>query len=121
MVFRLFVEQGHESRFHPDSTERALFGSPSLRQGGSMQRATAMAGSDRRSGTRGRKRRLPTDPSVPRFSPERAFVVQLEIRRPVNRPTLRGRVEHLVTGQAFHFGSAAELIDFMSRFRGGAR
>ena len=86
-----------------------------------MQRVTTMAGAERRKGARSRKRRLPADPSVPRFSPERAFVVQLEIRRAANRPPLRGRVEHLVTGEAFRFGSAAELIDFLSRFRGGAR
>jgi hypothetical protein len=53
------------------------------------------------------------------LSPERAFVVQLEIQGPANRQTLRGRVEHLSTGEARRFGSAAELVGFMSRFRGG--
>jgi hypothetical protein len=53
------------------------------------------------------------------LSPERAFVVQLELRRPANRRTLSGRVEHLSTGEARHFGSLAELVGFMSRFQGG--
>jgi hypothetical protein len=53
------------------------------------------------------------------LSPERAFVVQLERQYPTNRRTLRGRVEHLSTGEARRFGSLAALVDFMSRFRGG--
>ena len=56
---------------------------------------------------------------MPRLSPERAFVVQLETRGPANRRTLRGRVEHLPTGEARRFGSVAELVGFMIRFRGG--
>jgi hypothetical protein len=55
------------------------------------------------------------------LSPERAFVVQLETRPPARREALRGRVEHLSTGEARRFGSLAELVGFMSRFRGGAR
>jgi hypothetical protein len=63
----------------------------------------------------------PFDPSTPRLSPERAFVVQLETRRAVNRKTLHGRVEHLSTGEARHFRTLTELVGFMRRFRGDAR
>jgi hypothetical protein len=65
------------------------------------------------------ERSAPSDPSTPRLPPERAFVVQLEIRRPDERPTLRGRVEHLTTGESRHFGSTAELVGFMNRFQAG--
>lgn len=67
-----------------------------------------------------RENRLPPapDPSAPRLSPERAFVVQLETLGPASRQTLRGRVEHLPTGEARRFASAAELVGFMSRFQG---
>jgi hypothetical protein len=76
----------------------------------------------RREGARPRERRLlPRNASTPRLSPERAFVVQLESRRQANRQALRGKVEHLSTGEARHFGSLAELVGFMSRFWGGAR
>jgi hypothetical protein len=74
----------------------------------------------RRSDGPRRGRRLPAeDASAPRFSPERAFVVQLEIRGAASRRALRGRVEHLVTGDARRFVSTAELVGFMSRFQRG--
>ena len=63
----------------------------------------------------------PPDPSTPRLSPERAFVVQLERREATGRRPLRGRVEHLSTGESRRFASLAELIGFMSRFEEGAR
>jgi hypothetical protein len=78
-----------------------------------------MPKSVRKEGVRRRAGRVPpSDPSAPRLSPERAFVVQLEVRRPSNVRTLRGRVEHLVTGDACRFGSTEELIGFMRRPRG---
>lgn len=45
--------------------------------------------------------------------PECAFVVQL--RGPASRNRLQGRVEHVVSGETLRFGSAAELIEFLSR------
>ncbi len=66
------------------------------------------------------RRSSPSDPATPRLSPERAFVVQLENERPARRRTLRGRVEHLSSGEARRFGSLADLVGFMSRFRGGS-
>jgi len=66
-----------------------------------------------------RARRLaPADAATPRLSPEGAFVVQLERRRSPARRPLRGRVEHLSSGEARRFGSLAELLAFMRRFRG---
>lgn len=81
-----------------------------------------MPKTQRRDGALRRETRLPLSPapSTPRLPPERAFVVQLESRGPANRRTLRGRVEHLSTGEARHFASTAELVGFMGRFRGGA-
>jgi hypothetical protein len=80
-----------------------------------------MPRTQRREGARPQERRLLLpDSATPRLSPERAFVVQLESRPPANRRTLRGRVEHLSTGEARHFGSFAQLVDFMNRFRGDA-
>jgi hypothetical protein len=58
----------------------------------------------------------PAPPSTPHLSPERAFVVQLERARSSPQRTFRGRVEHLSSGDARHFGSLAELLAFMSRF-----
>lgn len=55
-------------------------------------------------------------PETPRLSPERAFVVQLERAPAPRRRTFRGRVEHLSTGEARHFGSLADLLDFINRF-----
>jgi hypothetical protein len=76
---------------------------------------------ERRAGAPRRESDPATSPdrSVPRLPPERAFVVQLEIQRPADRRTLRGRVEHLSTGEARRFASAAELVAFLNRFRGG--
>jgi len=47
--------------------------------------------------------------------PERAFVVRL---RPLIDPPgelFVGRIEHIASGTAFRFGSAAELTDFITR------
>jgi hypothetical protein len=64
---------------------------------------------------------MTTDPSVPRLPPDGAFVVQLETRPPTTRRRFRGRVEHLSTGEARRFGSLAQLLVFLSRFRGDPR
>ena len=53
-----------------------------------------------------------TDVPLP---PERAFVVRL---RPLIDPPgelFVGRIEHIASGTAFRFGSAAELTDFITR------
>ncbi len=66
-----------------------------------------------------RARPASPDPAMPRLSPERAFVVQLESSGAFARRTLRGRVEHLSSGEARRFGSLADLAGFLSRFQGG--
>lgn len=56
-----------------------------------------------------------TDSEVPELLPERAFVVEFcgGMTGP-NGPSLSGRVEHVVSGKAARFDSAAELLDFVS-------
>jgi hypothetical protein len=54
----------------------------------------------------------------PRLSPDRAFVVQLENASAAQRRRLKGRVEHLITGEVRRFESTADLVAFMSRFLG---
>jgi hypothetical protein len=47
------------------------------------------------------------------LSPYRAFVVQFHTETNVRRGKLRGRVEHVVSGQATHFASVEELLAFI--------
>jgi hypothetical protein len=49
------------------------------------------------------------------LSPYRAFVVQFRAETEVARGRLAGRVEHVVSGQATHFASLAELLAFLAR------
>jgi hypothetical protein len=49
------------------------------------------------------------------LQPERAFVVQFHSGPAMSRRRLRGRVEHVVSGEAVRFGSTAELVDFLTR------
>ena len=49
------------------------------------------------------------------FSPYRAFVVQFRRETDVACGRLNGRVEHVVSGQATHFASLAELLAFIGR------
>lgn len=51
---------------------------------------------------------------APLFLPEGAFVVQFKTDRPTAPDSLAGRVEHVVSGQAAHFTSPAELLTFLS-------
>jgi hypothetical protein len=53
----------------------------------------------------GHDRRLPA---------QRAFVVQLAATAEVASGHLEGRVEHVVSGQATHFASLADLLAFMA-------
>lgn len=56
--------------------------------------------------------RRPTGRSL---DPDHAFVVQLRGGPVTNPHQLEGRVEHVVSGEALRFRSAAELIEFLTR------
>ncbi len=49
------------------------------------------------------------------LSPYRAFVVQFRAETNVARGHYAGRVEHVVSGQATHFGSLEELLAFIGQ------
>jgi hypothetical protein len=49
------------------------------------------------------------------LSPHRAFVVQFRPKTDVARGCLKGRVEHVVSGQATHFASLEELLAFIGQ------
>ena len=49
------------------------------------------------------------------LSPYRAFVVQFRPETAIARGCVTGRVEHVVSGQATHFGSLEELLAFVER------
>lgn len=49
------------------------------------------------------------------LSPHWAFVVQFRTETQVEAGHLRGRVEHVVSGQATHFQSLEELLAFIGR------
>lgn len=53
--------------------------------------------------------------------PEGAFVVQVRTDPSVASQPLAGRVEHIVSGQARRFESAAELLAFMEEVLRGQR
>lgn len=55
------------------------------------------------------------------LQPEHAFVVQLRVGPSSDRRPLRGRVEHVVSGETLHFASAAELIEFLARAGSSSR
>jgi hypothetical protein len=55
---------------------------------------------------------LPTD---------HVFVVQFQVRSRRHRLAAAGRVEHLRSGEAIHFGSPEELLAFTRRVLGGRR
>lgn len=50
--------------------------------------------------------------------PERAFVVQLRAARVAQGEIFTGRVEHVSSGEAVRFESAAELLAFIARIGG---
>ena len=50
---------------------------------------------------------------APVFLPEGAFVVQFKTSTLAAATALAGRVEHVVSGQAIHFQSPAELLAFL--------
>jgi hypothetical protein len=49
------------------------------------------------------------------FAPQWAFVVQLREGTELTREALRGRAEHILSGQAVHFQSLEELVAFFRR------
>jgi hypothetical protein len=53
-----------------------------------------------------------TQPSLPA---NRTFVVQFRLAEAKGRALFTGRVEHLVSGQASHFQSWAELQEFIAQ------
>lgn len=61
-------------------------------------------------------RKQPLRSQEPTFAPQRAFVVQFA--QPDPRDQLRGRVEHVVSGQAERFATEVELFRFIRRVLG---
>jgi len=49
------------------------------------------------------------------FPPQWVFVVQFHTETSIPEGHLDGRVEHVVSGQATHFHSLEELLEFMGR------
>jgi hypothetical protein len=47
--------------------------------------------------------------------PHWAFVVQFRVETDLGQGRCTGRVEHVVSGQAIHFESLAELLAFLTR------
>jgi hypothetical protein len=55
-----------------------------------------------------------TESEPAELPPDRAFVVEFRGRNTMGGDeSLCGRVEHVVSGRAAHFESAAELLDFI--------
>jgi hypothetical protein len=53
-------------------------------------------------------------PDAVQFGPHTAFVVQLLEGAPVSSASVVGRIEHVASGRAARFASAAQLVDFMA-------
>jgi len=51
----------------------------------------------------------------PRLPADRAFVVQVYADVAVAQGQIHGRIEHVLSGQATHFASLAELVAFITR------
>lgn len=51
----------------------------------------------------------------PPLSPQRAFVVQFRVGTGATPTHFVGRIEHMISGQAGHFGSVEELVAFLTR------
>ncbi|HEY7711517.1 MAG TPA: hypothetical protein VIG57_15965 [Candidatus Entotheonella sp.] len=54
---------------------------------------------------------MPT--SQPAYPTQRAFVVQIHTEADMAQGEVRGRVEHIVTGQATHFETVEALVQFI--------
>jgi len=55
------------------------------------------------------------DKNQPSLPANRAFVVQIHADAQVEHGHFKGRVEHIVSYQATHFGSLEELVTFIVR------
>jgi hypothetical protein len=51
--------------------------------------------------------------SQPAYPARRGFVVQIHREADVAQNDVRGRVEHIVSGQAARFGTVEELVQFI--------
>lgn len=51
--------------------------------------------------------------SQPAYPARRAFVVQIHSEAEVAQDGVRGRVEHIVSGRATHFGTVEALVQFI--------
>jgi hypothetical protein len=60
-------------------------------------------------------RRADQRPAAPRLTPEGTFVIQLRSNSNVQRGRLRGRIEHVMSGQSVQFTSLESLLAFMAR------
>jgi hypothetical protein len=49
----------------------------------------------------------------PAYPTQRAFVVQIHVEADMAQGEVRGRVEHIVTGQATHFETVEALVQFI--------
>lgn len=64
---------------------------------------------------RGMTQRTERRPISPRLTPDGTFVVQLRSNSDVRQRRLRGRVEHVMSGESVQFASLAGLLAFMAR------
>ena len=55
-------------------------------------------------------------PSGAGLTPEGTFVIQLHADSDARQRRLRGRVEHVMSGESEPFASLAELLAFMARY-----
>ena len=59
---------------------------------------------------------MPQDAEGPApLSVHRAFVVHFRLSTNIARGPIKGRVEHVVSGQSTHFDSLEELLTFVAR------
>jgi hypothetical protein len=59
----------------------------------------------------------PPKTGTTRLTPEATFVVQLRSDSSVPDQDLRGRVEHVMSGDSEQFATLAQLLAFMSRYQ----
>ena len=52
-------------------------------------------------------------PAQPAYPTQRAFVVQIHGEADVTQTEVRGRVEHIVSGQVTHFEAVETLVQFI--------
>jgi hypothetical protein len=62
----------------------------------------------------GPSRRTTSKPAVPELTPDRAFVLHLDVRAQLPRRVV-GRIEHVTSGQVAHVTCLHELVAFMAK------